>query len=47
MKNIFSMSFWVNLFFTTFFTMLMIYLIKKASATLNVPIVSDIANVVQ
>ena len=42
MNRIFTVSFWVQLFFSTLFTMLMIYLIKKASAKVNVPIISDI-----
>ena len=43
MNRIFTVSFWVQLFFSTLFTMLMIYLIKKASAKINIPVVSDIS----
>ena len=42
MNRIFTVSFWVQLFLSTFMTMVMIYLIKKANAKLNLPIVSDI-----
>ena len=42
MNRIFSMSFWVQLFISTFLTMFMIYLIKKANQKLNIPVVSNI-----
>ena len=42
MNRIFTVSFWVQLFVSTLFTMLMIDLIKKGSAKVNVPIISDI-----
>ena len=42
MGRIFTMSFWVQLFISTFMTMLMIYLIKKANEKVKLPIVSDI-----
>ena len=42
MRRLFSVSFWLNLFLSTFMTMVMIYLIKKVSAKVNVPIVNDI-----
>ena len=43
MKKIFSMSFWVQLFISTFMTMVMIYIIKSVTARVNIPIVSNIA----
>lgn len=46
MNRLFSVSFWVQLFMSTFLTMLMIYLIKKATSAVNIPIVSDIAQAV-
>lgn len=42
MHKILSVSFWVQLALSTFMTMLMIYLIKKANDKLNIPVVSDI-----
>lgn len=44
--GIFSVKFWVQAFVSTFITMLMIYLIKKISGTVNIPVVSDVANAV-
>jgi len=42
MNRLFTVSFWVQLFLSTFMTMVMIYLIKKANTKLNIPVVSDI-----
>ena len=42
MNRIFTVSFWVQLFISTFMTMLMIYLIKKANEKIQIPVVSDI-----
>lgn len=42
MNRIFTVNFWVQLFLSTFMTMVMIYLIKKASATVQIPVVKDI-----
>lgn len=39
-------SFWIQLFLSTFLTMLMIYLIKQTSNKLNIPVVKDIAEAV-
>lgn len=44
MGSITRPSFWLQLFMSTFLTMVMIYLIKKASNKLNIPVVQDIAN---
>lgn len=35
-------SWWISMIVSTFVTMIFIYLIKKASQKINVPIVSDI-----
>ena len=43
MNRIFSPNFWISLFFSTFFTMLAIYIIKKVSSKYNIPIVSTVA----
>ena len=42
MNRIFTVSFWVQLFLSTFMTMVMIYLIKKANEKVKLPVVSDI-----
>ena len=42
MGRILTVNFWVNLFITTFFTMLMMWLIKKANTKINVPVVGGI-----
>ena len=42
MNRIFTVNFWIQLFISTFMTMVMIYLIKKANEKLNLPVVSDI-----
>lgn len=42
MNRFFTASFWVQLFLSTFMTMVMIYLIKKANEKLNIPVVSEI-----
>ena len=44
MGRIFTVNFWINLFITTFFTMVMMWLIKKANNKVNVPVVGDIIN---
>ena len=46
MNKIFSPSFWVQAFISTFITMLMIYLIKRITATVNIPVVSEVAQAV-
>lgn len=46
MNKIFSPSFWIQAFVSTFITMLMIYLIKKVAGTVQIPVVSDVANAV-
>lgn len=43
MGRIFSVNFWVQAFISTFMTMLMMYLIKKITATVNIPVVSTVA----
>lgn len=37
----FSPKWWINMFINTFVTILFIYMIKKAFAKVNVPMVSD------
>lgn len=44
--RIFSVNFWVQAFVSTFITMIMIYLIKKIAGTVNIPVVSDVAQAV-
>lgn len=44
MRRLFTMSFWVQLFLSTFMTMTMIYLIKKANDKVKLPVVSDIVD---
>lgn len=44
MNKIFTVSFWLNLFLSTFMTMLMIYLIKRMTSKVNIPIVNDIVD---
>lgn len=43
MNKIFSVNFWVQLFISTFMTMVMIYLIKLITAKINIPVISNIA----
>lgn len=42
MNKLLSPSFWVNAFISTFMTCLFIYLLKKMTAKVNVPVVSNI-----
>lgn len=44
--NIFSPNWWISTFISTLVTMCFIYLIKKITATVNIPIVSDVAQTV-
>ena len=46
MRRLLSVNFWLQLFLSTFMTMIMIYLIKKLSSKVNVTIVNDIVEVV-
>lgn len=41
--NIFSLNWWIGAFLNTLLTMVFIYLIKKFSEKVNIPIVSDIS----
>lgn len=41
--HIFSLNFWAQTFVSTLMTMLCIWLIKKATSAVNIPIVSQIA----
>lgn len=43
MNRIFSVNFWVQLFLSTFLTMCMMYLIKKVTTKVDIPVVSEIA----
>ena len=42
MHRFFTVSFWVQLFLSTFLTMVMIYLIKKANEKIPLPVVSEV-----
>ena len=44
--NIFSINWWISMFLTTLLTMVFIYLIKKFTTAVNVPILSDVAQAV-
>ena len=44
--NLFSLNFWATSLASAFITLLCIYLIKKAAAAVNVPVVNEIANAV-
>ena len=44
--NVFSLNWWVSTLTATLVTMVFIYLIKKATAAVNIPVVSDIAQAV-
>ena len=46
MHRLLSVNFWLQLFLSTLMTMVMIYLIKKLSSKVNVPIVKDIVEAV-
>lgn len=41
--NVFSLNWWVSTLVSTLVTMVFIYLIKKLTASVNIPVVSDIA----
>ena len=41
--NIFSLNWWTSIVASTCVTMLMIYLIKKATQKIEIPVVSQIA----
>jgi len=41
--NVFSINWWVSTFVSTLVTMVFIYLIKKLTAKVNIPVVSDVA----
>lgn len=42
----FSAKFWVSAFTSTLVTLIMLYVIKKVAGIVNVPVVSEVANVV-
>lgn len=44
--GIFSVKFWIQAFVSTFVTLLMIYLIKKVAGSVNIPVVSEVAQAV-
>ena len=44
--NVFSLNWWLSTLAATCGTMLFIYLIKRATAAVNIPVVSDIAQAV-
>lgn len=41
--NIFSINWWLSTIVSTLVTMGMIYLIKKVTASVHIPVVSDVA----
>ena len=43
MSNLLKPSWWISMFMSTFMTMFFIYLIKKATATVEIPVVSNVA----
>ena len=44
--SIFSINWWISMFLSTLITMVFIYLIKKFTSNVNVPILSDVAQAV-
>ena len=44
MRHLLSVNFWLQLFLSTFMTMVMIYLIKKLNEKVNIPVVNDIVS---
>lgn len=43
MSNLFKPSWWISMFMSTFMTMFFIYLIKKMSTAVEIPVVSNVA----
>ena len=43
MNNLFSVNWWISMFVSTAMTMVFIWLIKKATSAVNIPVVSEIA----
>lgn len=41
--NVFSVNWWASTLVSTFITMIFIYIIKKATAAVEIPVVSTIA----
>lgn len=41
--NVFSVNWWVSTLVSTLVTMVFIYLIKRATSAVNIPVLSDIA----
>lgn len=44
--NLFSINWWISQFISVLITMCFIYLIKKFTAKVNIPVVSDVAQAV-
>ena len=42
MHKLVQPSWWISMFLSTLLTIIFIYLIKKATAKVNIPVVSDI-----
>lgn len=42
MSNLLKPSWWISMFMSTFMTMFFIYLIKKMSTAVQIPVVSDV-----
>lgn len=40
--NLFSINWWISTFVATFITCLFIYLLKKMTAKVQIPVVSDV-----
>lgn len=43
MSNLLKPSWWISMFMSTFMTMFFIYLIKKGTAAVEIPVVSNVA----
>ncbi len=42
MSNLFKPSWWISMFMSTFMTMFFIYLIKKMTTAVEIPVVSNV-----
>lgn len=43
MSNLFSVNWWISVFLSTLFTMAIIVLIKRITSSVNIPLVSELA----
>lgn len=44
MNKILSVHWWIDILVSTFFTILVMYLIKIATNAVNIPVVTDVVN---